>query len=146
MTTCQKCIRTGDIENVGYTARHGTFFEMLGSFSFGDYFKVESLTWGWEFITKVLKMPEDRLWASVYEEDQEAYDIWKNVIGLPEERIVPLVRMIISGKSEQAPVDPVRKSITTGEKSTAAEAPTASPLRMRPVCRVLEPRFHTVQP
>jgi len=90
MTTCQKCIRTGDIENVGYTARHGTFFEMLGSFSFGDYFKVESLTWGWEFITKTLKMPEDRLWASVYEEDQEAYDIWKNIIGLPEERIVPL--------------------------------------------------------
>ena len=90
MTTCQKCIRTGDIENVGYTARHGTFFEMLGSFSFGDYFKVESLTWGWEFITKVLKMPEDRLWASIYEEDREAYDIWKNIIGLPEERIVPL--------------------------------------------------------
>ncbi len=90
MTTCQKCIRTGDIENVGYTARHGTFFEMLGSFSFGDYFKIESLTWGWEFITRVLKMPEDRLWASVYEEDQEAYDIWKNTIGLPEERIVSL--------------------------------------------------------
>lgn len=90
MTTCQKCIRTGDIENVGYTARHATFFEMLGSFSFGDYFKVESITWGWEFITKVLKMPEDRLWASVYEEDNEAVDIWKNIIGLPEERIVPL--------------------------------------------------------
>lgn len=90
MTTCQKCIRTGDIENVGYTARHGTFFEMLGSFSFGDYFKVESLTWGWEFITKVLKMPEDKLWATVYEEDKEAYDIWKNIVGIPEERIVPL--------------------------------------------------------
>ena len=90
MTTCQKCIRTGDIENVGYTARHGTFFEMLGSFSFGDYFKVESLTWGWEFITKILNMPEDKLWATVYEEDKEAYDIWKNIVGIPEERIVPL--------------------------------------------------------
>jgi len=90
MTTCQKCIRTGDIENVGYTARHGTFFEMLGSFSFGDYFKEESIKWGWEFITEVLKMPKEKLWATVYEEDNEAYNIWKNMIGLPEERIVPL--------------------------------------------------------
>lgn len=90
MTTCQKCIRTGDIDNVGYTSRHGTFFEMLGSFSFGDYFKIESIVWGWEFITDVLKMPEDKLWATVYEEDQEAYDIWKNKIGLPSERIVRL--------------------------------------------------------
>jgi len=90
MTTCQKCIRTGDIENVGYTSRHGTFFEMLGSFSFGDYFKVESLKWGWEFITEVLKMPADNLWATVYEEDEEAYDIWKNIIGMNEDRIVKL--------------------------------------------------------
>lgn len=90
MTTCQKCIRTGDIDNVGYTARHGTFFEMLGSFSFGDYFKEESLTWGWEFITEVLKMPVDKLWATVYENDDEAAALWKNKIGLPEERIVRL--------------------------------------------------------
>ncbi|MBQ9930960.1 MAG: alanine--tRNA ligase [Firmicutes bacterium] len=90
MTTCQKCIRTGDIENVGHTARHGTFFEMLGSFSFGDYFKKESLTWGWEFITKVLKMPEDKLWATIYEDDDEAFELWTTVVGLPAERIVRL--------------------------------------------------------
>ncbi|MBN7772537.1 alanine--tRNA ligase [Clostridium aminobutyricum] len=90
MTTCQKCIRTGDIENVGYTSRHGTFFEMLGSFSFGDYFKTESITWGWEFITQVLKMPEDKIWATIYEEDDEAFTIWKEVIGMPVERIVRL--------------------------------------------------------
>ncbi len=90
MTTCQKCIRTNDIDNVGKTARHGTFFEMLGNFSFGDYFKKESLQWGWEFCTEWLKMPKDKLWATIYENDDEAYDIWKNIIGMPEERIVRL--------------------------------------------------------
>ncbi len=89
MTTCQKCIRTNDIENVGKTARHGTFFEMLGNFSFGDYFKEESLNWGWEFITEWLHMPEDKLWATIYENDDEAYEIWKK-IGMPEEKIVRL--------------------------------------------------------
>ena len=89
MTTCQKCIRTGDIDNVGLTSRHGTFFEMLGNFSFGDYFKKESLTWGWEFITKVLKMPEDRIWATIYLDDDDAYQIWRD-LGLPDERIVRL--------------------------------------------------------
>ncbi len=90
MTTCQKCIRTADIENVGITSRHGTFFEMLGSFSFGDYFKEESIKWGWEFITEKLHLPVERIWASVYELDDEAYDIWKNQIKLPEDRIVRL--------------------------------------------------------
>lgn len=90
IATCQKCIRTPDIENVGKTARHGTFFEMLGNFSFGDYFKKEAIPWAWEFVTEVMEIPEDKLFASVYEEDDEAYDIWKNDIGLPAERIVRL--------------------------------------------------------
>ncbi|MBR5228279.1 MAG: alanine--tRNA ligase, partial [Firmicutes bacterium] len=90
MTTCQKCIRTGDIENIGYTDRHGTFFEMLGNFSFGDYFKEESLQWGWEFITEYLKLPQERVWATVYQDDDEAYALWRDKIGMPEERIVRL--------------------------------------------------------
>ncbi len=90
MTTCQKCIRTNDIDNVGKTARHGTFFEMLGNFSFGDYFKKESLQWGWEFCTEWLKMPKEKLWATIYENDDEAYEIWRDIIGMPEERIVRL--------------------------------------------------------
>ena len=88
MTTCQKCIRTADIENVGITSRHGTFFEMLGSFSFGDYFKKESVTWGWEFVTEVLKMPAEKIWVSVYEKDDETYDIWKDKIGIDESHII----------------------------------------------------------
>ncbi|MCI6667888.1 MAG: alanine--tRNA ligase [Romboutsia timonensis] len=90
MTTCQKCIRTGDIENVGKTARHGTFFEMLGNFSFGDYFKEQSISWGWEFVTQHLNIPEEKVWVTVYEEDDEAFGIWENQIKIPKERIVRL--------------------------------------------------------
>ncbi len=90
VTTCQKCIRTPDIENVGHTARHGTYFEMLGNFSFGDYFKHEATAWAWEYLTKVLEIPEDRLWVTIYEQDDEAGDIWANEIGVPRDRIIKL--------------------------------------------------------
>lgn len=92
MTTCQKCIRTPDIERVGITSRHGTFFEMLGNFSFGDYFKKEAITWAWEFMTdsKWLDLPADKLWVSIYEEDNEAHDLWVSECNMPTERIVRL--------------------------------------------------------
>ena len=90
VTTCQKCIRTPDIERVGKTARHGTYFEMLGNFSFGDYFKHEATSWAWEFCTEVLEMPKDKIWISIYENDDEAKDIWVNEVGVDESHIVRL--------------------------------------------------------
>ncbi len=90
VTTCQKCIRTPDLERVGHTARHGTYFEMLGNFSFGDYFKNEAIPWAWEFLTETLAIPAERLWPSIYEQDDEAFEIWNKVIGVPAERIVRL--------------------------------------------------------
>ncbi|QQY80562.1 alanyl-tRNA synthetase [Keratinibaculum paraultunense] len=90
IVTCQKCIRTADIENVGKTDRHATFFEMLGNFSFGDYFKREAIEWAWEFLTERLEIPKEDLWVSIYKEDDEAFKIWNEVIGLEKEKIVPL--------------------------------------------------------
>ncbi|MBQ6823488.1 MAG: alanine--tRNA ligase [Clostridia bacterium] len=90
VTTCQKCIRTPDLERVGHTARHGTYFEMLGNFSFGDYFKEQAIAWAWEFLTVTMEIPGELLWPSIYESDEEAYAIWRDQIGVPEERIVRL--------------------------------------------------------
>lgn len=90
VTTCQKCIRTPDIESVGKTARHGTYFEMLGNFSFGDYFKPEAIAWAWEFLTKVLEIPAEKLWITIFESDDDAEQIWMNNIGIPKDRIIRL--------------------------------------------------------
>ena len=100
VTTCQKCIRTGDIDNVGKTARHLTFFEMLGNFSLGDYFKHEALAWSWEFLTEVLGLEADRLYPSIYGEDDEAFDIWNKEIGIPAERITRFYRDPVTGECD----------------------------------------------
>ncbi|WP_352418537.1 alanine--tRNA ligase [Proteiniborus sp.] len=117
MATCQKCVRTGDIENVGKTARHATFFEMLGNFSFGDYFKKEAIEWAWEFMTERMEIPVEKLWVSIYEEDDEAYEIWNKHIGIKSDRIVKLGKEDNFWELEVGPCGPCSEIyVDRGEK------------------------------
>ena len=127
MATCQKCIRTNDIEHVGYTARHGTFFEMLGNFSFGDYFKEEALTWAWEFLTQTLEIPADLLWPSVYEKDDEAYNIWKDKIGVREDHIVRLGKADNFWEHGSGPCGPCSEIYFDRGEKYGCRSPTCRP-------------------
>ena len=132
-TTAQKCVRAGgkhnDLDNVGYTARHHTFFEMLGNFSFGDYFKPLAIELAWNLVTREFGLPKDRLMVTVYHDDDEAFDLWKRVAGLPESRIMRIAAPTISGRwATPAPAAPVRRFFSI----TARKSPAGRRVRRRP--------------
>ena len=127
VTTCQKCIRTPDLERVGHTARHGTFFEMLGNFSFGDYFKEQAIKWAWEFLTEVLEIPAELLYPSIYENDDEAFEIWNKEVGVPAEKIIRLGKEDNFWEHGTGPCGPCSEIyFDRGEKYGSAN-PTVSP-------------------
>ena len=125
VTTCQKCIRTPDIDNVGKDDRHGTYFEMLGNFSFGNYFKKEVIPWAWEYFTEVIKLPKEKLYVTVYQDDDEAYDIWHNVIGLSEDRIFRFGKEDNFWEIGSGPCGPCSEIYFDRGVDTAADTPTA---------------------
>ena len=148
--SAQRCVRAGgkhnDLENVGYTSRHHTFFEMLGNFSFGDYFKREAIRYAWDFVTGTLGLPPERLWVTVFEEDDEAAEIWINEIGVERTRFT---RMGASSNfwamGETGPCGPCSKFSTTTAQASGRAAGLAR-RRRRPLRRDLEPRVHAVRP
>ena len=143
VTTSQKCIRTDDIDNVGRTARHHTFFEMLGNFSFGNYFKKEAISWAWEFLTKVLELDTDKLYVTIYPDDKEAYDYWHNMIGLADERIFKFDDNFWEiGEGPCGPDSEIFYDLGPGLWQTDMHCR----LRLRPLSGNLESRLYPVQP
>ena len=151
-TTSQKSVRAGgkhnDLENVGVTARHHTFFEMLGNFSFGDYFKKEAIAWAWEYLTDVMGLPKDRLWITIYKDDDEAFKIWHEEMGVPAERIVRMgEKSNFWMMGETGPCGPCSEILyRPGGGDGLRKADLQRGVRMRPPSRDLEPRLHPVRP
>ena len=150
--TSQKCVRAGgkhnDLENVGVTARHHTFFEMLGNFSFGDYFKKEAIAWAWEFLTEVMGLPKEKLWVTIYKDDDEAFGIWHEEMGVPAERIVRMgEKSNFWMMGETGPCGPCSEILYDQGEGTGCGRPTCNVrLRLRPPPGDLEPRLHPVRP
>ena len=147
----QRCVRAGgkhnDLENVGYTARHHTFFEMLGNFSFGDYFKREAIGYAWEFLTQVLTLPPERLWVTVFDEDDEAADIWLNEIRVDPARFSRIgAKDNFWSMGDTGPCGPCSEIFYDHGPSVAGGPPGSPGCRRRPLCRDLEPGVHAVRP